>query len=53
MSKNLLFINYIIPTPDKDEGSLLAFNTILLLKNSGLNVVVTSFSQHNKLKGNK
>jgi len=53
MSKNLLFIDYLIPTPDKDAGSLLAFNTILLLKNSGLNVVVTSFSPHNKLKYKK
>jgi len=53
MQKNLLFIDYVIPTLDKDEDSLLAFNTILLLKNSGLKVVVTSFSQHNKLEGNK
>ena len=53
MSKNLLFIDYLIPTPDKDAGSLLAFNTILLLKNSGFNVIVTSFSPHNKLKYKK
>ena len=53
MSKNLLFIDYLIPTPDKDAGSLLAFNTILLLKNSGFNVIVTSFLPHNKLKYKK
>ena len=53
MSKNLLFIDYLIPTPDKDAGSLLAFNTILLLRNSGFNVIVTSFSPHNKLKYKK
>ena len=53
MSKNLLFIDYLIPTPDKDAGSLLAFNTILLLRNSGFNVIVTSFLPHNKLKYKK
>ena len=53
MSKNVLFIVYLIPTPDKDAGSLLAFNTILLLKNSGFNVIVTSFLPHNKLKYKK
>ena len=47
-NKNLLFIDYLIPTPDKDAGSLLAFNTILLLKNSGFNVIFSSFSPHNK-----
>ena len=46
--KNLLFIDYLIPTPDQDAGSLLAFNTILLLKNSGFNVIFSSFSPHNK-----
>jgi len=45
--KNLLFIDYLIPTPDQDAGSLLAFNTILLLKNSGFKVIMSSFSPNN------
>ena len=46
--KNLLFIDYLIPTPDQDAGSLLAYNTLMLLKNSGFNVIMSSFSPHNK-----
>ena len=51
--KNILFIDYLIPTPDMDAGSLLAFNTMLILKNSGMNVIMTSFSPHNKMKYKK
>ena len=50
MKKELLFIDYLVPTPDKDAGSLLAFNTLLILSKSGFKITLLTYSDFSSRK---
>lgn len=50
MKKELLFIDYLVPTPDKDAGSLLAYNTLLILSKSGFKITLLTYSDFSSQK---